>query len=87
MASKIAIAQRREAAMDRVRHSLAVMGADPEVLNPRNRDPMIRECMILEGLAGLLENVQPGSQVEEILQLDGLTKSSAQAIKDHYGLE
>ncbi len=56
---------------------------------PHDRYPTVAQLLRLEGLAAFVEeltSIKPGVTLDEILAVEGLSKTSIAKIKEQYGL-
>lgn len=90
------VAQRTDIAQKRLARACQVLAERWEIEPPvavHNRYPEVKQLFEFEGLASFVEalvqqarGVEPLAVVTEILAIDGLTKTSTEAIRAHYGL-
>ena len=90
------VAQRTDIAQKRLARACAALANRWEIEPPaqvHSRYPEVKQLFELEGLATFVETlaqqdkgVDPLDVVSQILAINGLTKTSTEAIRAHYGL-
>ena len=90
------VAQRTDIAQKRLARACQALAERWEIEPPadvHSRYPEVKQLFELEGLAAFVEalaqqekGVELLAVVSEILAIDGLTKTSTEAIRAHYGL-
>jgi hypothetical protein len=66
------------------------LGDQAQALAVSHRDPEVERLEQLKAIAGFLEAlalVEPGPRIGEILEIEGLSKTSIKAIMKHFHLE
>jgi hypothetical protein len=70
MATTVATAQRREAAIRRVQAAATALGIDPAPLTGTSRDPEVKIAEIFEGIADALEKMTPAAAPKKAAKVE-----------------